>query len=66
MKDYPQHTIETKPPSWGVQKEMDEIVARNGLESQEILRLRLHILVAVAQKEQMIEDHKLYMGAIKE
>lgn len=42
------------------------LVKRYETNNQSIFELELELLVAVAQKEQMIEDHNLYMGAIKE
>ena len=61
MKDYSQHVIPTTS-----KLTIENIVKRYGQGQPELLELELQRLVLVAQKEQMIEDHKLYMGAVKE
>lgn len=61
MKDYSQHVIPTTS-----KLTIENIVKRYGQGQPELLELELQRLVLVAQKEQMIEDHELYMGAVKE
>lgn len=61
MKDYPQHVIPTTS-----KLTIENIVKRYGQGQPELLEVELQRLVLVAQKEQMIKAHKLYMGAVKE
>lgn len=67
MRDYPQHTIITREET--SKDIIDSIILHRGdmpYLHANVLKLKLELLVAVAQKEQMIEDHKVYMGAVKE
>ena len=63
MKDWPQHNIPTgKRES---DNQIAKIIQHHGGDPM-LLRVDLEILRHLARREQMIEDHKLYMGAVKE
>lgn len=64
MRDYPQHTLATKEETSG--DLINRIITEHESMSPERLRVNLEILISLTKREQMIEDHKLYMGAIKE
>lgn len=44
---------------------IEKIIQHHGGDPM-LLRVDLEILRHLAKREQMIEDHKLYMGAVKE
>jgi len=71
MKDWPQHNIPTKKINEvkhnleSSDEMIEKIIQHHGGDPM-LLRVDLEILRHLAKREQMIEDHKVYMGAIKE
>lgn len=63
MKDWPQHKTPTgKRES---DNQIEKIIQHHGGDPM-LLRVDLEILRHLVKREQMIEDHKLYMSAVKE
>lgn len=54
-----------EPEQLDSQSQIEKIIQHHGGDPM-LLRVDLEILRHLAKREQMIEDHKLYMGAIKE